>query len=65
MSQYRRCPSCRSEAKGGWSEVYIDVHKCNDNDHKFCNKCKNGDRCPNCQSPNISWNYGKAYTDRG
>ena len=66
MSQYKRCPSCQNEAEGTiGTGAYIDVHKCNDKDHIFCNNCKNGDRCPVFGSANIWWNYDKAYTDRG
>ncbi len=65
MSQYQRCPTCRNEAPGGIGGVYIPVHKCRDKDHIFCNNCKNGDRCPNCGSSNIWWDYDKAFTERG
>ena len=64
MSQYKRCPSGQNEAKGGWSEGYIDDDKCQDKGHIFCDNCKNGDRCPLCGSSNIAWNYDKAFTDR-
>ena len=65
MAKYKRCPTCGNEAPGGWSGVFIQLHKCNNKDHIFCDECKNGDSCPKCGSNDVWWNYDKAITDKG
>jgi len=62
MSKFQRCPTCGHKASGGvFGGAYIKLHKCKDGGHYFCNECKNGDRCPNCNSSNVLWNYDKAF----
>lgn len=65
MSQYKRCPSCQREAPGGFfGGNFIVLHKCREKGHVFCDKCKNGDRCPLCTFANVWWNFDKAYNDK-
>jgi predicted Zn-ribbon and HTH transcriptional regulator len=65
MSAWKRCPTCQNEAGGGLlGGVFIRLHKCKDPGHVFCDKCKNGDRCPLCKTADVWWNFDKAFTDR-
>ena len=65
MSQFQSCPHCGEAAAGNISEVYINLHKCNDCGEVFCNSCVEGsnDECPECGSNDIWWNYVQAYAE--
>lgn len=64
MSKFKKCPSCGNKASGGLlGGVYVSLHKCKRKGHYFCNRCKNGDRCPLCQTDRIYWDVERAHTD--
>ena len=65
MARYTSCPNCHRKPKGGiLGGAYINLHKCKEKGHLFCEECKNGDRCPICGSAKISRNAEKVYVEK-
>jgi len=65
MSRFNKCPTCGHKASGGFfGGVYINLHRCRRKGHWFCERCKNGDLCPNCGAKEISWRAEQAYRRR-
>lgn len=62
MANYTQCPTCGHEPRGGvLGGAFILLHRCKDKGHVFCDKCKNGDRCPLCRTEKVTWKADKAY----